>query len=68
MQQRVGTTWASGKGWKKWSLVIEQEQRGESRIKGLFLLSHTEEEMRAAELRVQGFLCLRLQRDAMQCI
>lgn len=59
MQQWVGTAWANGKGRKKWSLVIEQEQRGESGTKGSFLLSHMEGEARAAELRVQGFLCLR---------
>lgn len=31
MEQWVGTAWANGIGKKKWSLVIEQEERGESR-------------------------------------
>ena len=67
MQQWVGTAWASGEGGKKWSLGTEQEQRGESRIKGSFLLFHIEGKVRAAELSIQGFLCLRLQRDTVQC-
>lgn len=46
----VGTTWINYKGRKKCSLVIEQEQGGESIIKGSFVLCHREWDVRTAEL------------------
>lgn len=46
----VGTTWINYKGRKKCSLVIEQEQGGESIIKDSFVLCHREWDVRTAEL------------------